>query len=84
MIEISKITNVSAEAGNGTFGISIGIHLDNGQIIFLSLESKSSDPAYIELYRDRRLLKPKTNGDSIYWQDGPRLTFEEIMEILEG
>lgn len=64
------------------FGSAITINLDNDQTIFLSLESKASDPAF-DILRDEKLLADvKTDGESIYWTNGPRLTFDEIMEML--
>ena len=64
------------------FGSAITINLANDQTIFLSLESKAGDPAF-DILRDEKLLAAvKTDGESIYWQDGPRLTLDEIMEML--
>lgn len=66
------------------FGAAVIIHLDNSQTIFFSLESKSGDPEYAALRENERLFDVKTDGESIYWQDGPRLSVNEIMEILSA
>ena len=79
-----KIIGVTADYNETLpiFGAVIIIHLDNDGCVFLPLESKASDPAYDVLRDDKRLFAVKTDGDSIYWQDGPRLMFDEIMEML--
>ena len=64
------------------FGAAVIIHLDNSQTIFFSLETKADDPAYTALLKGKRLFEVKTDGESIYWPDGPHLSFGEIMEIL--
>ena len=64
------------------FGAAVIIHLGNSQTIFFSLETKAGDPEYIALLRGKRLFEVRTDGESIYWPDGPRLNFAEIMEIL--
>ena len=64
------------------FGMELIIHLENNDSIFLSLESKANDLAFVILHNDKRLFAVETDGESIYWQDGPRLTFDEIIEML--
>lgn len=84
MSVLAKITCVSADYDDTLpfFGAGVIIHLDNGQVLFFSLEAKARDPDYAVLRADKRLFGVKTDGDSIYWPDGPRLTFDEIMEML--
>ena len=81
---MARITYVSADYNESlpVFGVSMIVHLDNTQVLFLSIESKAGDPAYEALHNDKRLFAVKTDGDSIYWMDGPRLTLDEIMEML--
>ena len=81
---MAKITYVSADYNESlpVFGASMIVHLDNTQVLFLSIESKADDPAYEALNNDKRLFAVKTDGESIYWMDGPRLTLDEIMEML--
>ena len=79
-----KITWASVDYDDSLpiFGAAVIIHLDNTQTIFFSLEEKATDPAYIALLKGKRLFDVETDGESIYWQDGPRMSFGEIMEIL--
>jgi len=79
-----KITWASVDYDDSLpiFGAAVIIHLDNTQTIFFSLEEKAVDPAYTALLRGKRLFDVKTDGESIYWPDGPQLSFAEIMEIL--
>ena len=81
---MARITYVSADWDDNlpVFGAVLIIHLDNNGSLFLSLESKANDPAFNVLRDDKRLFAVKTDGDSIFWPDGPRLTFDEIMETL--
>ncbi len=82
---MAQITYASADYIDSLpiFGAAIIIHLDNTQALFLSLEPKASDPAFNVLRDDKRLFAVKTDGSSIYWADGPRLTFDEIMGMLQ-
>ena len=81
---MTKITGVTADYNETLpiFGAVMIIHLKNEGCLFLPLESKASDPAYDILRDDKQLFALKTDGDSIYWPDGPRLMLNEIMEIL--
>jgi hypothetical protein len=81
---MAKITFVSVdyEEELPVFETSVIVHLDNNQVIFLSLDSKADDPAYVVFRGKKPLPEPKTDGNSIYWPDGPRLTFDEIIEML--
>ena len=81
---MAKISYVSADYNESLpiFGVSMIVHLDNTQVLFLSIESKADDPAYEALNNEKRLFAVKTDGDSIYWMDGPRLTLDEIMDML--
>ena len=81
---MTKITGVSADYNETlpVFGAVIIIHLENNGCLFLPLESKASDTAFDVLRDEKRLFAVKTDGDSIYWPDGPRLVFDEIMEML--
>jgi hypothetical protein len=60
------------------------VHLDNNSTIFLSLEPKADDAAFDALRDEKQLFAAKTDGDNIYWPDGPRLTLDEIMEMLRA
>ena len=81
---MAKITAVNTDYDETlpVFGAVMIIHLDNNGALLLSLESKADDPAFDVLRDDKRLFAVKTDGESIYWPDGPRLTIDEIMEML--
>lgn len=66
------------------FGAALMINLDNNGTIFVSIESKADDPAYAAFRYNKRLPEPITDGESVYWPDGPRLTLSEIMEMLQN
>lgn len=80
---MAKIIYVAtcADPGGGVFRTLLDIHFDNGQILLLSLIEKQSDPAFLSLYQKGELNRPKTDGESVYWKDGPRLFLHEILEM---
>lgn len=82
---MAKTTWVSADYDDTlpVFGAAVIIHLDNTQTLFFSLEPKAADPEYAALRKNDRLFGVQTDGESIYWPSGPRLTVEEIMEMLQ-
>ena len=80
---MAKIVGVMADYDAlPVFGAAITVNLDNDQTIFLSLESKANNPEFVGLRESDRVFKVMTDGESIYWENGPRLTFDEIMEML--
>jgi len=83
---MAKIKDVMYDYDDGlpVFGVALIITLDNEQTIFLSIESKANDPEYKLLKGNKRLPNPQTDGDSVYWQNGPRLTLDEIIEMLRA
>ncbi len=80
---MSKISYVATcnEPGGGMFGTLLDIHFDNGQILLLSMKDMQEDPVFFRLYQNGELNRPKTDGCSVYWKDGPRLFLHEIMEM---
>ena len=81
MAKIKAVT-VDYEEELPVFGAVAIIHLDNNGTLFLALESKANDPAFDILRDHKRVLEVKTDGDGIYWSGGPRLTLDDIMEML--
>lgn len=63
---------------------TIDIQFSNGNIVMIELAHIKSDPEFTPLWEDEQILHPKTDGDSIYWQDGTRLTLAKIMEFLQN
>jgi hypothetical protein len=73
----ARIVRVGAVARD-----SLDIDLSNGSILLLSIELILSLPGFGILAKDDRIYYPKTDGDSIYWPDGPRcLSVEEILQL---
>lgn len=83
MIKIKTVGVVAGE-GEGLLGTALDVHLSNGQTILLSLRVVAEDPRFAEMYRDGRLFVPRTDGARVYWDQGPSLTLEEIMTLVEG
>jgi hypothetical protein len=85
-VSLAKIKAVTADFEEEQFEFKavLIIHLDNGGSLFLTLESKVNDPAFQVLRDHERLFNVKTDGNSIYWPDGPQLTFNEIIEMLRA
>jgi len=83
---MAKIRSVTICAGDGAelSGTLLDIHFHNGQCLLLSLKSRQNDPSFLRLYREGELFHPKTDGDAIFWRDGPRLTLEDIMNVARG
>jgi hypothetical protein len=83
MIKIKSVSICTGD-GAGLAGTLLDIHFHNGQSLLLSLISRQDDPAFLRLCRQGELFHPKTDGDAIYWRDGPRLTLEDVMNIAGG
>ena len=83
---MAKISYVAtcADPEAGTLGTLLDIHFDNGQILLLSLKAKQEDEAFLKLYQDGELNRPKTDGNCVYWNNGTRLSLAEIMEMVRG
>lgn len=75
---MSRITRVDIVDGQ-----TLDIELSNGHLILFDTKCLSEhDRTYACLRSLEALSKPSTDGKSVYWQDGPRLTLEEIMASL--
>ncbi|MDD3231607.1 MAG: hypothetical protein PHE09_20725 [Oscillospiraceae bacterium] len=62
---------------------TLDIELSNGHLILFDTRRLSeTDPAYAGLRKLEVLPRPSTDGQSVYWRDGPRLKLEEIMTLL--
>lgn len=60
----------------------IDIHLKNGSTIIFDLNVLSERPEIAALLQSNAWAKPKTDGDAVWWQDGPRLTLEDFLQRL--
>lgn len=81
---MAKIIGASVDYDDSlpVFGAAVIVHLDNTQVLFLSLESKAGIPVFDVLRHEKRLFSVMSDDDSIYWPNGSRLSLDEIMEIL--
>jgi len=62
---------------------TLDIELSNGHLILFDMQQLlGSDSAYAILQKSEVLPRPSTDGQSIYWRDGPRLSLEKIMTLL--
>lgn len=64
--------------------ISLDISFANGQGVLLPLTEKLHDPEFIRIYEDGRISRPKTDGERVYWIDGPSLSYAEILQLVKG
>lgn len=62
---------------------TLDIELSNRHLILFDMRQlMKSDPAYSLLWDREVLPRPSTDGQSVYWRDGPRLELGEIMALL--
>lgn len=62
---------------------TLDIELGNGHLILFDMRRLiETDPVYAALRKYEVLPRPGTDGRSVYWRDGPRLSLEEIMALL--
>jgi hypothetical protein len=60
------------------------ILLSNDQSVQVSLKPKIDDPRFAYLRDDSVIQRPRTDGERVFWQGGPSLCFDEIIEMLVG
>lgn len=75
MLQITRVDIVD--------GQTLDIELSNGHLILFDTRClMEADHAY-DVLRDLEVLpRPDTDGQSVFWRDGPRLALEEIMALL--
>ena len=52
-----------------------------GQGEYATPRKEADDPEFLVLRENGRLFKVQTDGVSIFWLDGPRLTLDEIITM---
>jgi len=62
----------------------LDVQLSNGNIVMLELRPMLKQPRFAPLSEDDRILYPKTNGETVYWREGPTLTLDEITAMLRA
>ncbi len=64
---------------------TLDIELNNGSLILFNLTRLlREDSGYEQLGKWTLLPRPLTDGERIFWKDGPSLSLEEIFKMLEG
>lgn len=64
-------------------GQTLDIQLNNGHLILFDTQRlPESDHTYDSLRNMEVLPRPNTDGHSIFWQNGPRITLENILQWL--
>ena len=72
-----KITRVGMLDGD-----TLDVHFSNDNIMLLNMNLITERPEFRALLEDDRILYPKTDGDTVYWREGPILTTDEIIELV--
>ena len=63
---------------------TLDIELSNGNLILFDITKLlREDSSYAQLGKWTLLPRPLTDGERIFWKDGPSLSLEEIFEMLE-
>jgi hypothetical protein len=62
---------------------TLDIELNNGHLILFDTRRLAGIDATYDILQNLEVLpRPNTDGSSIFWQQGPRVTLEEIMVQL--
>jgi len=62
---------------------TLDVQFNNDNIVLLNMNLIIEKPEFRALLEDDRILYPKTDGDTVYWREGPRLTVDEILELVQ-
>ena len=65
---------------------TLDIEFDNGHVLLLDLNTMRADPAISALLDSGDWCRPRTDGATVYWRDGPQLNIEQLINdfIKEG
>lgn len=75
MLQITRVDIVD--------GQTLDIELSNGHLILFDTQRlPAGDHTYDSLQNLESLTRPSTDGQSIFWRDGPRITLEDILKWL--
>lgn len=75
MLQITRVDIVD--------GQTLDIELGNGHLIlFDTRQLPETNHTYDSLRALESLPRPRTDGDCIFWQDGPRIALTDILEWL--
>lgn len=62
----------------------IDVELSNGNILLLNMSLLKDHSDFRALFEDGGLIYPKTDGVSVFWENGPRLSLEKMVALLEN
>lgn len=75
MLQITRVDIVD--------GQTLDIELNNGHLILFDTQRlPKTDPSYDSLRELDALPRPSTDGQYIFWQDGPRFSLDQILGWL--
>jgi len=63
--------------------VSLDIHLENGHILIIFLNKDDTNARFINFAENNHRGQPLTDGERIYWPDGPSLEFDELVDSLK-
>ncbi len=61
----------------------LDIELSNGSLILFDMRQLMREPDFAVLLEDDRIYYPKTDGERVFWSDGPAITVEQLMEFIQ-
>ncbi|HCX60853.1 hypothetical protein [Sedimentibacter sp.] len=77
MLQITRVDIVD--------GQTLDIELSNGHLIlFDTRHLPKTNRSYDSLRNLEALPRPNTDGASIFWKEGPRITLEEVLQWLSN
>ncbi len=77
MLQITRVDIVD--------GQTLDIELSNGHLILFDTQHLPKANQNYDSLRDLEVLpRPNTDGVSIFWKDGPRITLEEVLQWLSN
>ncbi|MEL1134537.1 hypothetical protein AAC978_05060 [Desulfitobacterium sp. THU1] len=75
MLQITRVDIVD--------GQTLDIELSNGHLILFDTQRlPKADHSYDSLRELNALPRPSTDGQNIFWRDGPRIALQEILGWL--
>jgi len=78
-LNMPKITGAFMEASE-----RLSVNLDNGHVIFIPLASDTNATRFARVLTRKCEYNPHTDATGVYWRDGPRLSLDEIIEMING
>ena len=65
---------------------TLDIQFGSGHVLLLDLNALRGNPAIAQLLDSGDWCRPRTDGATVYWRDGPQLNIEQLINdfIKEG